>query len=83
MRAEVQHFLPAWRAARVDKPRKEEAAGVWDRSMGKERWRVRLTLPEARRLPCWVRQLQAVSATFVAEVLEIWRRERDTDRHFG
>ena len=26
MRAEVPHFLPALRAARVDKPRKEEAA---------------------------------------------------------
>ena len=36
MRAVVQHFLPAGRAARVDKPRKEEAAGVLDQTMEKE-----------------------------------------------
>ena len=38
MRAEVQYFLPAWRAARVDKPRKVEAAmaGIilWGKSAG-------------------------------------------------
>jgi len=38
MRAGVQHFLLAGRAARVDKPRKEEAAGVgcdlWGKSAG-------------------------------------------------
>ena len=39
MRAEVQHFFPARRAARVDKPRKVEAAmaGIvlWGKSAGR------------------------------------------------
>lgn len=37
MRAGVQLCRQELRAARVDKPRKEEAAGVWDQTMGKER----------------------------------------------
>lgn len=36
MRAEVQVCRRELRAARVDKPRKEEAAGIWDQAMGKE-----------------------------------------------
>ena len=73
MRAGVQRFLPARRAARVDKPRKEEAARAWDQAMGKEHRRVRRTLPQARRRPCWVCQLQLFSATLIAGVPWIGR----------
>ena len=55
MRVGVQHFLLAVRAARVDKPRKEEAVGVWDQAMGKEHRRVRLTLPRSRGRLFWRR----------------------------
>ncbi len=37
-------------AARVDKPRKEEAARIWDQAMGKERRRL---TPKAPRVHCW------------------------------
>ena len=36
MRAGMQRCIQGLRAACVDKPRKEEAAGVWDQAMGKE-----------------------------------------------
>ena len=36
MRAGMQLCIQGLRAACVDKPRKEEAAGVWDQAMGKE-----------------------------------------------
>ena len=66
MRVGVQHFLFAGRAARVDKPRKEEAAGAGCEPMEKERWQVWLTLPCAQRRSCWVCQQQSFSAIFVA-----------------
>ena len=66
MRAEVQPWRQELRAARVDKPRKEEAAGVWDQVMEKERRRAKLTLPRAHDGQCSVLLLQSFFAAFVA-----------------
>lgn len=73
MRAGVQGCPLALSAARVDKPRKEEAAAIWDQAMGKERQRVRLTLPWARGRLCRMRLLQSFSATLVASISPIER----------
>ena len=48
MRARVQFCLQAPAAARVDKPRKEEAAGGRVVPMEKERFRLVLTMPLTR-----------------------------------
>ena len=49
MRAGAHLFLQALTAARVDKPRKEEAARVLALPMGKECLRLTSTAPQVRR----------------------------------
>lgn len=66
MRAGVQLCRWELRAARVDKPRKEEAVWVWDRTMGKEYRRVTLTLPRVLDRPCLMSLPQSFFATLIA-----------------
>lgn len=73
IRAGVQHCRRELRAARVDKSRKEDAAGIWDQAMGKEHRPLRLTLLWARGRLCWLGLMRSFSATSVAGISPIER----------